>query len=105
MLSDFIEKAKYISALIKNEDVLICWNVLLLCPEEMAFLDDWIDYLYDERGCSGFNFLNMDIVYNEKRDEVVVSFLREKHSCNRFILLTFLKELRSKLPIQVEMRG
>ena len=105
MLSNLISKAEKLLPLIPNEDAQICWSLLLRCPEELAFLDDWIDYLHDERGCCGFDTLNMDVVYNENRDKVMVSFLREHHVCDRFVLLAFLKELRSNFSVQVEMRG
>tara|TARA_B100000683_G_C12179045_1_gene427631 strand:- start:103 stop:420 length:318 start_codon:yes stop_codon:yes gene_type:complete len=105
MFFRFCKKAKEIYVNIQNEDVQICWDLLLRCPEEMLFLDDWIDYLYDESGCSGFNVLTMDILYTAKKDTVMVSFLGEKHICNRFILLEFLRELRHDFDIQKEMRG
>ena len=47
---------------IQNEDVRICWDLLLRCPEEMYLLDDWIDDLHDERGPTGFDVLTMVIL-------------------------------------------
>ena len=105
MMKDFIARATEIGTNIKDEDTQSCWNLLLRCPEEMFFLDDWIDYLYDESGCSGFNVLTMDILYNQNRDKVMVSFLRENHTCDRFLLGDSLKQLRHYFALEGEMRG
>ena len=105
MFLRFCTRAKEMYVVIQNEDVRICWDLLLRCLEEMYFLDDWIDYLHDERGCSGFDVLNMDILYTAQKDTVMVSFLRESHNCNRFLLLKYLRKLRRDFDAQEEMRG
>ena len=105
MLLHFCNRAKEMYVVIQDEDVRFCWKLLLRCPEEMYFLDDWIDYLHDESGCSGFNFLTMDILYTEKKDTVMVSFLGESHICNRFVLLQYLREIRRDFDAQEELRG
>ena len=104
-MDDFCRFATALCEHIQDEDVLNCWNLLLRHPQEMAFLDDWIDYLRDESGCSGFNFLIMDILYTEHRDKVVVSFLQEDHICDRNHLLHVLQKLRAYFSPDLNMRG
>ena len=102
---EFIRLADAILPTIDDLDVRICWGLLTMNPQEMSYLDDWIDYLRSEEGCSGFDTLQMDILYSQHRDRVTVAFLQEQHECNRFGLLLSLENLREKCPATVEMRG